>query len=103
MRMTISGGVEAGASKPNQGATAKPARPDSAIVGTFGSAAERLLLVTASPRTRPDWMWLTSEGMLLKTESTLPPIRSVIAGAAPLYGTWISCTPAPLPNIAPSR
>jgi hypothetical protein len=40
-------GVAAGASTPDQGPTSKPARPDSASVGTSGSAEERCAVVTA--------------------------------------------------------
>ncbi len=49
-------GVPAGASTPSQFDTSYPGRPDSAIVGTCGSASMRAFDVTPSTRTLPALM-----------------------------------------------
>ena len=52
-RLTISGGVPAGANTPCHEPTSKPGNPDSASVGTSGAIDERLAVVTASARSLP--------------------------------------------------
>ena len=44
---TTAGGVPAGANRPTQASTSKPARPASAVVGTLGRPGWRVLPVTA--------------------------------------------------------
>ena len=53
---TISGGVPAGAATYHHGAASKPAKPCSAMVGTSGSANQRLAELTPSALSVPDWM-----------------------------------------------
>ena len=50
---TMSFGVAAGASTPNQVPMSKPFRPASSSVGTSGSADERLAVVTARALSLP--------------------------------------------------
>src|SRR4051794_3495956 len=52
-RATIGFGMPAGPNTQNHEVISNPGTPDSAIVGTSGSAAERLLLDTAIARMRP--------------------------------------------------
>ncbi|MNC86573.1 hypothetical protein D3C83_22450 [compost metagenome] len=52
-RPTISRGVPAGAITPKNPMTSKPGRPDSAIVGTFGTTGERCRPVWPIIRNRP--------------------------------------------------
>ena len=89
MRATISGGVPAGASRPNHELASNPfTGPAAAIVGTSGSAALRSLLVTASAMSLPDLIWGSAEGRLSNITSIVPPIRSSSAGLDPRYGKW---------------
>src|ERR1043166_8621174 len=90
--LTISGGVLAGASPPCQSGTTKPGRPDSATVGISGTAAERLAELTASARKRPLVANGNDDGMLANENDNCPPIKSVIAGPPPLYGTCTAST-----------
>src|SRR5258706_7007133 len=60
----IGAGVPAGARMPNHELASKPGRPDSAIVGTSGSAGARLSEVTATARTLPDLISASDEGRL---------------------------------------
>jgi hypothetical protein len=53
------------------------------MVGTSGSAALRLPLVTASARTAPDRMCASEDGTLSISMSSLPPITSISAGEEP--------------------
>src|SRR5437763_1434207 len=48
-----SGGVPAGAAKTYHAVASKPGKPASSAVGTSGNCSERLLLVTARPRSWP--------------------------------------------------
>ncbi|KAG1389082.1 hypothetical protein G6F59_015688 [Rhizopus arrhizus] len=82
--LITSGGVPAGASRPNQDDTSKSVKPDSFIVGRSGALLERSLVVTARARSLPDWACGHAEGMLSNMNCTWPPIRSVMAGALPL-------------------
>ena len=49
--------------------------------------------VTLSARRLPLLMWPADDGRLSKNTCTWPPIRSVSAGPAPLYGTWTMLQP----------
>src|SRR5687768_6630923 len=84
---TISGGVFAVVNKPCQSSTEKPGIPASEIVGTAGSAGDRLGAVTASARSFPAFTNGIDDGMLAKLPEIWPPTRSAIAGPPPLYGT----------------
>src|SRR5512140_525013 len=48
-------------------------------------------------------MWPMIEGMLSYRTSTWPPIRSVIAGPAPLYGMCFMSMPVMYLNSSPDR
>src|SRR3984893_902677 len=85
----MAGGRPAGPSTPHQTPVSNPGRPDSAIVGTFGTTGERIAVVTPSGRTVPAVTCAIDSGMLLKVIGMWPPIRSVSAGAPPLYGTGV--------------
>src|SRR5262245_38310276 len=63
--VTISGGVPLGAPIPCQVLASKPGT-DSPIVGTSGSASERLAVVTASARILPALMFEIDSGRGLK-------------------------------------
>src|ERR1700686_1939147 len=60
---TISGGVPAGASRPNQTLVSKPGRPASAMVGTSGVIAARLDCATASATSSPDCTCRSAPGI----------------------------------------
>ena len=51
----------------------------------------------------PPLMWPTDDGRLSKMTSTWPPIRSVSAGPAPLYGTCSMLQPVIDLNSSPER
>ncbi|MNV56286.1 hypothetical protein D3C71_1485600 [compost metagenome] len=82
--LITSGGVPAGANRPNHDDTSKPSKPDSCIVGRSGALLERSVVVTARARSLPDWACGQADGMLSNMNCTWPPIRSVMAGALPL-------------------
>ena len=66
-------------------ALAHAGRPGLPVVGTSGTAARRLAVVTARARSLPALMCGTTEAMLAKlTVTSRPPSRSAIAGALPL-------------------
>src|SRR6185437_12819383 len=100
---TMSRGVPAGASTPNHDDASNPGRPDSASVGRSGNAAARAPLVTASARSFPALMNGNDDGRLSNINCTCPPIRSVSAGALPLYGTCVISTPVITLNNSPDR
>src|SRR5690554_5694887 len=80
----ISSGVPAGAHTPYQVLISKPGTPDSCTVGTSGSEATRLAVVTARGRSVPLAMNPVLEGSESNIMVTWPPITSVSAGALPL-------------------
>ena len=63
------------------------------MVGMSGVAAERLIEVTPSARTRPDVMCATNPPMAVKLTCTSPAINALLACPPLLYGTWIMSTP----------
>src|SRR5439155_4546680 len=75
----------------------------SATGGTSGNAGARDALVTASARSFPALMNASDEGRLSNINWTWPPMRSVSAGALPLYGTCVICTPVMALNSSPER
>jgi len=85
--LTISFGVFTGAQTPYHVAMSNPGRPDSAIVGTSGSAGTLFAVDTPSTLSFPDFTCAIDDGMLSIIIVTCPPIRSVVAGPLPLYGT----------------
>src|SRR6185369_13479363 len=89
MRSTTSLGMPFGPTMPNQAVVSKPGNPDSAMVGTSGIAGDRLAVVTASARTRPDFTCGTAVAIWSNNISIWPPITSVMAAALPLYGTCL--------------
>ena len=93
MRTTMSRGVPAGAKRPNHATVSKPGSV-SATAGRSGTSGERWAVVTASARTRPALMWPIAGGRLPMNIATCPPITSVSAGVAPLYGMCAMSTPA---------
>src|SRR6202045_1898741 len=98
-----SAGVLAGANRPYQLSAAYPATPASATVGNVGNAGERSADVTAIAR---NWPASTSDAALATVVNITwiwPPIRSVMAGAAPLYGTAVRLTLAMSLNSSPAR
>ena len=82
--LVTSGGVSAGASTPYQMPTSNPGNPDSATVGSWGTSGERLVLVTASSRSRP----LSENGLAVIAEGNIisirPLTRSGMAAEVPL-------------------
>ncbi|CFW13724.1 Uncharacterised protein [Bordetella pertussis] len=99
---TTSGGVPAGAIRPNHDDTSKFSKPDSFMVGRSGALAERSVVVTASARSLPACTCGHDDGMLSNMNCTWPPIRSVTAGALPLYGTCSTSIPARCLNSSPA-
>lgn len=83
-RATVSGGVPAGASTPNQVPMSKPFKPASSSVGTSGSAPERLPVVTASARSLPALMCGSTGVTVSKLIRICPPSRSDDSGPLPL-------------------
>src|SRR4029453_15419183 len=74
-----------------------------ARVGTSGKSGDRAVEVTASARKDPARICWRIEGILSKITWTWPPSRSVIAGAAPRYGTCCIFVPVIAMNISPDR
>src|SRR5437899_5229461 len=115
----ISFGVPAGASSPIEPVTVMLGNPSSAAVGSSGAATNRFGLVTARIRILPVlWSsrsWPVTPGVPM---GTWPPIRSLITGPVPRYGTgtmpgvpasdlnnspvrcWIEPTPASVGQLA---
>jgi len=56
-------------------------------VGSSGIAAERFAVVTANALTRPLLICGAAVIMVAKIICSCPLMRSIIAGAPPLYGT----------------
>src|SRR5207237_6295991 len=102
-RATTSCGRPAGPSSPYHAVESKPFRPISSIVGTSGNAAERCSDVTASGRILPLFTAPTAGPSEEKSIGIWPPIRSVIAGPPPLYGTCRSLAPVTLLKYSPER
>ncbi|MCY1371511.1 hypothetical protein D9M69_586610 [compost metagenome] len=73
------------------------------MVGVSGMAGERCGEVTASARSVPAFTCGSTPGIVVNMKSIWPPIRSVIAGPPPLYGTCVNCSLAALLNISPAR
>src|SRR5690606_11375108 len=76
-----SAGVFFGAKKPNHDPASKPAKPDSATVGSSGSEGERALVLTASARNLPERICPMTDGAVANMKSSRPAIKSLIASA----------------------
>src|SRR6185295_16990055 len=68
-----------------------------------GNRERRFAPVTASARRLFDFTCGTALTGLLNIAGTWPAIRSVLAGAAPRYGTWIKLTEAACANSTAAR
>jgi len=88
------GGRPRGAHTPYQLLKTKPGRPDSATVGTSGRTPMRFALVTAMDLSLPDFSSDTEPGVEAKLTWICPAMTSVVAIAAPLYGTSVILMPA---------
>src|SRR5262245_10616244 len=86
----IAGGVPAGAINPNQDDACQFGKPASTDVGTSGNTDRRSFAATASGVMAQDFTCDITIGGLSTTPSICPAIRSFTAGAAPLYGTWVT-------------
>src|SRR5689334_24901743 len=95
--------VPAGARMPNHELASNAGTPDSAIVGTSESAGARFVDVTATARSLPPLMCGSADGRLSNITCTWPPMRSVSAGAEPLYGMCDICTPGMDLKSSPER
>ena len=82
-RLTVAGGVPAGAKMPNQVVISKPGKV-SAMVGTLGAPSSRLGSATAKTLMRPESMWALRAAKVEKITGTLPPSTSLMAGEMPL-------------------
>src|SRR5262249_5025433 len=63
--------------------------PKAPAGGRSGNASKRMAVVTAKARSRPDLICSIDGGRPMNITCTCPPSRSVIAGAAPRYGTCV--------------
>ena len=80
----MAGGVPAGAMRPLQELTSKPASPDSISVGTSGSCGRRCVPATASARSLGFLAWGMAESEVTKLMDTSPESNAFMAGAVPL-------------------
>ena len=84
-----------------------PVAPDSASVGVSGNRLARVAAVTATACNLPVLTCGKTEPSDSKATSTWPPIKSVSAGAAPLYAVFtklifmafLYCSPSKSPNV----
>src|SRR5688572_20090336 len=72
-------------------------------VGSSGRDAARVRVETAMGRTRLARMNAMAAGSEENITCTCPLARSVSAGGAPLYGTWVHVTPVIERNSSPDR
>src|SRR5580704_970391 len=102
-RSMISCGVPIGTTTPVSVSDSWSGTPASAMVGTSGSAADRLTLSTASPRNLPSRMLAMAGGSAVKATCVWPPRVELIASAAPLNGTVAKSSPNLSLNNSPAR
>ena len=76
-------------SEPYQASAEYPLTPASANVGTLGNKVDRLAEATASAVSLPDCTCGKTEPKVANELSTCPPMTSVTAGLAPLYGMCV--------------
>jgi hypothetical protein len=103
MRATMSSGVPAGASKPLMVSASWSGMPASAMVGTSGSAAERLAAVTARPRKLPSLMLAIAGGSAVNAIGVWPASVEFTASEAPLNGTVTRSSPYCSLRSSPER
>src|SRR5258706_15489477 len=99
----IAAGVLAGARTPNIATDVYPGTPAAATVGRPGASAEGWALVTATALNLPDLMCGVTAGAAPNINCTWPPIRSLSAGAMPLYGIRMILTPVIALNNSAAR
>ena len=92
-RLTMAGGVRAGANRPPQLSASMAPKPASAMVGTSGSAASRFVLVTASGTILPLLMCGAEVTTKSNIASMLPEVKSTSAALLDLYGMWVKWAP----------
>src|SRR5258705_3725278 len=73
------------------------------MVGTSGRIDERFAVVTARTLTLPLFMKGCADSTGTNAISTSPDSTAVVAGPAPLYGTWVTATSAYCFNISIER
>src|SRR5712692_5008309 len=73
------------------------------MLGTFGSACDRILLVTASARSLPSLTCGTAGGNELKAIGVCPATAEPIAKPAPLNGICTRSRPSDRRNCSPTR
>src|SRR5215831_5854075 len=83
-RSTIVGDKPGGADNENQVVATRSGKPSSANVGTSGKPGRRLLAVTAIGYTAPASTWAWAVVQVTEASLMWPPMRSNIAGLAPL-------------------
>src|SRR5258706_5572094 len=93
-------GVFPGASRPTQKSNSPPGNPASAIVGTLGSAALRLAVLTASARSLPSWIGPRLAMIGTQEYCSRAPIVSERIGGVPLSGTCTALIPAARLNFS---
>ncbi len=84
-----SAGRPAGPTSPNHDEASKSGKPDSAMLGVSGNAAERPTLVTASTRSLPLRTCWIAEGIVANMKWICSPESRSFSATAPLYGTWV--------------
>src|SRR6266850_1494916 len=102
-RSTMSFGVAAGTTSPCHELTSNPLYPSSETVGSSGATDERRSVVTARPRAFPPRTCGYREENGSNSTWSWPPMRSVMAGALPLYGTWFMRMPAAVEKYSTAR
>ncbi|MCY1535010.1 hypothetical protein D9M68_703960 [compost metagenome] len=98
-----SGGVPEGAKRPYQSSAVMPSMPACLSVGAPLNRPMLFSWLSARMRSLPAATMGSADAGEVISMSTVPPIRSVMAGAAPRYGTCTSFTPAFCDTSAPIR
>src|SRR6266699_2639308 len=99
----ISLGVRAGTITANHASPSMSGYPASAIVGTSGSACNRVLLATASARSLPSLTCGTTGGGVVKAIGVWPATVEPIAKPALLKGICTRSRPSDRRNNSPTR
>src|SRR5690606_7084786 len=86
-------GVPAGATRDSQATASTPSIPEDASGGTPGTKGEVAFEVRAIALTLPARTCGRADPAITVIMLTRPATTSVIAGPAPLYGTWTISTP----------
>src|SRR6266850_1736793 len=102
-RSMMAGGVPFGAIRPYQVPEKYSGMPDSATVGTSGSAGERVAPPTASARSLPERTWGSGPCIGVKVHCASPETTASTEAPAPLYGTCVARTSARLVRRRPAR